>query len=281
MSAGIVKLFPKYLVICGSLELASKYSKHRPFKYYMRITNGACSRYWISKNGVWRYMVPVSWLHYYDGEVRALIYWWLCFDTSTSDLYYLIDQSSRLRRLAATAYLGDALNLNGFYIADSPSLLGSFTFTNMTTPSGNSLYNANGCYRNPNWAWYLQRPPQWTLFFLVPLYAIFSGLASFQPLKSREIIVIVIISSCSYAAGQVSRPDPLVRFWPDNAQGMHALIPTRNDICSAIAAFVIGYVGWRSAFLVNVCLHSTRTALWAIFTLVFFTAQLSHRCITA
>lgn len=130
-----------------------------------------------------------------------------------SDIYYLIDTGARLRRLAATEYLANALNLEGSFVMDNSSFIGNFVFTNVTTPPGTRLYNASGCYRAPGWPWYLQRPPLWTLYFLVPLYAIFSAFASFQPPRSRELLVMIIISSCSYAANRVSRPNLFIRLY--------------------------------------------------------------------
>ena len=45
--------------------------------------------------------------------------------------------------------------------------------------------------------------PWWTLFFLVPLYGVFSALTAAQPWKNRELPVMVLISCCSYGANRV------------------------------------------------------------------------------
>lgn len=121
-----------------------------------------------------------------------------------SDFYYIIDSSARNRRLQATQYLVDALNLQGSFSMDMSAVRGDFTFTNVTAPVSSRLYSANGCFRDPRWPWYLQEPPWWTLLFLVPLYAIFSALAAYQPFRSRELPVMVLVSCCSYAANRVS-----------------------------------------------------------------------------
>jgi hypothetical protein len=120
-----------------------------------------------------------------------------------SDFYYIIDAGARNRRLEATQYLQDALNLAGSFSMDASKLRGDFTFTNITAPVSSRLYSANGCFRDPDWPWYLQEPPWWTLLFLVPLYAIFSALAAYQPLRSRELPVMILVSCCSYAANRV------------------------------------------------------------------------------
>jgi hypothetical protein len=128
----------------------------------------------------------------------------------TSDTYYLIDKGARLRRLAATEYLATALNIQGNFVMDGSAVVHNFSFANITEPPSSGMYSVNGCYRAPGWPWYLQRPPMWTLFFLVPLYAFFSALASFQPVRSRELFVMILISCCSYSANRVSRPNLLL-----------------------------------------------------------------------
>jgi len=191
VSTGVVKLLPKYLIICGSLELASK-----------QITTGSV-----------KMVYAIIWSLFLGFSV-----------TLGSDFYYIVDAGARNRRLEATEYLQDALNLAGTFSVDASRLAGDFTFTNITAPVSSRLYSANGCFREPEWPWYLQQPPWWTLLFLVPLYAIFSALAAYQPLRSRELPVMILVSCCSYAANR----------------GVHILVPTRADISGAIGAFVIG-----------------------------------------
>lgn len=193
-SAGIVKLLPKYLIICGSLELASK-----------QIITGSV-----------KMVYAIIWSLFLGFAI-----------TLGSDFYYLADWQARERRYNATQYLDEALVLDGSFSVDSPVVQGLFHFTNVTAPRASSIYSVNGCYRSPDWPWYLQSPPPWTLFFLVPLYGIFSALASFQPFFSQELPVMVFVSCCSYAANR----------------GVHILIPSRPDISGAIGAFVIGALG--------------------------------------
>ncbi|KAG8808478.1 hypothetical protein FRC17_003934 [Serendipita sp. 399] len=156
---GLVKLLPKYLIICGSLEMASK--------------------------------------QFMSGSVKMVyaIIWTLFLGfaiTLGSDFYYMADPSARHRRFRATQFLDEALRLRGAFFMHSSNVTGSFHFTNMTTPAASRDYNVRGCYRAPEWPWYLQSPPPWTLVFLVPLYGVFSALASFQPFWDRELFVMVV-----------------------------------------------------------------------------------------
>ncbi|KAG8819514.1 hypothetical protein FRC18_012059, partial [Serendipita sp. 400] len=183
-----------YLIICGSLEMASK--------------------------------------QFMSGSVKMVyaIIWTLFLGfaiTLGSDFYYIVDPSALHRRLQATQYLSDAVRLHGAFFVHSSDITGSFQFTNMTTPAPSRVYSIRGCYRDPDWPWYLQSPPTWTLVFLVPLYGVFSALASFQPFWNREMFVMVLVSCCSYTANRASR----------------IVVPTRNDVAGAIGAFVIGVAG--------------------------------------
>lgn len=193
-SAGVVKLLPKYMIICGSLELASK-----------QVMTGSV-----------KMVYAIIWSLFLGFSI-----------TLGSDLYYLIDSGARSRRFQATQYLADAMILVGDFSLDNTTTTWGFHFSNVTAPPSTRLYSVNGCYRSPDWPWYLQSPPPWTLLFLVPLYAVFSAFAAFQPLKSRELPVMVLVSCCSYAANR----------------GVHVVIPSRGDISGAIGAFVIGAMG--------------------------------------
>lgn len=94
------------------------------------------------------------------------------------------------------------VTIDGSYLTDHQET-GTFHFTNYTLPPSTPLYSAQGCYRDPDWPWYLRTPPWWTLFFLVPLYGVFSALTAAQPWKDRELPVMVLISCCSYGANRV------------------------------------------------------------------------------
>jgi hypothetical protein len=120
-----------------------------------------------------------------------------------SDFYYLADSQARERRYEATQYLEDGVSLTGGFSVDDSTFAGLFSFSNSTAPPASRLYSVSGCYRSPDWPWYLQSPPPWTLLFLVPLYGVCSALASFQPFFRQELPVMVFVSCCSYAANRV------------------------------------------------------------------------------
>ncbi|KZW03811.1 DUF1212-domain-containing protein [Exidia glandulosa HHB12029] len=86
---------------------------------------------------------------------------------------------------------------------------------------------AEGCYRNPDWPWYLQEFPWWTLFILVPVFSFISSLSSMQPLKRKDLPIMVVISCASFAANTAA----------------NYYIFERSDVVSAIGAFVVGLLG--------------------------------------
>ncbi|CAE6443654.1 unnamed protein product [Rhizoctonia solani] len=197
-SAGVVLILPGYMVLCSSLELASK-----------NLISGSVKM------------------------VYAIVYsLFLGFSlTIGSDLYFLVDKSARHRRESATVAMASQIIIHGQFRSDNMTIFpfnGTFIFKNATadTPS-NSHYQAKGCYRDPNWPWYLQDFPGWTLFILVPFFSLFGSFASMQPLKSTQLPVMVFISSAAFAANKAA----------------NRYIFNRSDVVSAIGAFVVGVLG--------------------------------------
>ena len=127
--------------------------------------------------------------------------------TIGSDLYLLVDHHAR-DRLLATVH-PDIITIQGRFMGTNstqiPNFAGSFVFTNATAAALPTNIIA-GCYRDPSWPWYLRPFPFWTLFIMVPAFSILSSMANGQPLKSRQLPVMVIISCASFAGaqGQVS-----------------------------------------------------------------------------
>jgi len=202
-------MLPKYLIICGSLELASKQSMF-PHVASAPYLHAHRSYHRFREDGLCHYLVPLSWVCDHARKVcQYMDSFFVVLKEPSSDFYYLVDSQARERRYQATQYLADALSLKGGFSVDDSTFHGSFSFTNVTMPPASRIYSANGCYRSPDWPWYLQAPPTWTLLFLVPLYGIFSALASFQPVFSRELPVMVFISCCAYAANRVGPFDRL------------------------------------------------------------------------
>lgn len=195
-SAGVVLILPGYIILCSALELASK--------------NIIC------------------------GSVRmvyAIIYsLFIGFGlTIGSDLYLLLDSNARHSREIASQSYATMVDLHGIFTPDNAAMTpysGAFVFSNSSLVS-NTPSIAEGCYRNPEWPWYLQEFPWWTLFILVPVFSIVSSLGSMQPLKSKELPIMVFISCASFAANTAA----------------NYYIFDRSDVVSAIGAFVVGVLG--------------------------------------
>jgi uncharacterized membrane protein YjjB (DUF3815 family) len=83
------------------------------------------------------------------------------------------------------------------------------------------------CIREPDWPWWRQSLPWWTLFFLVPIYSACSSLSNLQYWRSLQLPVMVLFSCCAFAANRAAS----------------IILPGRTDIISAAGAFVIGLLG--------------------------------------
>lgn len=148
-----------------------------------------------------------------------------------SDFYLLLDQSYRSRLERVESNLNNAASFYGTWSADNGTsheqlpLLGTWTFTHSIVPK--ELDIIDGCYRPAHFPWYLQPFPLWTSFVIVPLFSLISSLANLQPLKSKQLPVMVVISCCSYAANKVA----------------NHYIFNRSDVVSAIGAFTVGLMG--------------------------------------
>ncbi|KAG9049344.1 hypothetical protein FS837_010558 [Tulasnella sp. UAMH 9824] len=164
--------------------------------------------------------------------------------TVGSDLWFILDSDARHRRQQAADSLTTISYLNGTLFPDADStdsynslrqtfgidLDGSWTFVNKTS-NVSKLYHYQivGCYRDPSWEWWRQALPIWSLFILVPLYSLFNSFWNLQPWKSKQLPVMVSISCFSYAA----------------RKALQHFIGPRNEVVSAMGAFVIGYVKAR------------------------------------
>jgi uncharacterized membrane protein YjjB (DUF3815 family) len=84
-----------------------------------------------------------------------------------------------------------------------------------------------GCYRDPDWPWFRQPFPWWTMFFLVPLYSTCSSLSNLQSFRSARLPIMIIFSCCSYTANKASN-------W---------FLSDKGAIASAAGALVIGLLG--------------------------------------
>ncbi|GAA5977520.1 hypothetical protein JCM11641_000987 [Rhodosporidiobolus odoratus] len=196
-SAGVVMVLPGYVVLCGSLELASK--------------------------------------NLIAGSVRmvyAIIYTlFLGFSISVgSDVWYLFDPRSRNRNMDPAGTVTVAGTFSG--MNSTLTWDGAFTFTNQTTgivdPTKASLQKGSiMCVRDPDWEWWRQGISIYWLILLVPLYSTLSSLSNMQPLRSRELPVMVTIAVIGYASNRVAT----------------TFIFERSDVVSFIGATVIGLLG--------------------------------------
>ncbi|GAA6030523.1 hypothetical protein JCM8097_006187 [Rhodosporidiobolus ruineniae] len=196
-SSGVVMVLPGYIVLCGSLELASK--------------------------------------NLIAGSVRmvyAIIYTlFLGFSIAVgSDVWYLFDPSSR-----SSSYIpSTGTTIEGTFASSNSSIAwqGSFTFTNSSSgiidATQASLQKGSVmCYRDPSWEWWRQGISIYWLILLVPVYSTISSLANMQPLRSRELPVMVVIAVIGYVANRAAT----------------TFIFERSDIVSFIGATVIGLLG--------------------------------------
>ncbi|BGP21069.1 hypothetical protein JCM10213_007587 [Rhodosporidiobolus nylandii] len=196
-SAGVVMVLPGYVVLCGSLELASK--------------------------------------NLIAGSVRmvyAIIYTlFLGFSIAVgSDVFYLFDPSAREQQRDPS----NSVSVSGTFLGANSSMSweGAFTFTNQTVAvvdaTQASLQKGKVmCYRNPEWEWWRQGISIYWLILLVPVYSTLSSLANMQPLRSRELPVMVFIAVVGYIANRAAT----------------TYIFERSDIVSFIGATVIGLLG--------------------------------------
>lgn len=119
--------------------------------------------------------------------------------TMGSDLGFLANAHLRAQADMATRGLANSLAISGnFTSGDAMSSMfdGTFAFTNATQTVTSNIIK--GCYRNPEWAWYFQPFPAWTLLLLVPLYTFLSTSWNLQPWRSKQVPAMIIISCCRF-----------------------------------------------------------------------------------
>jgi len=200
-SAGVVLVLPGFIVLCGSLELASR--------------------------------------NLIAGSVRmvySIIYTlFLGFAISVgSDVFYLFDPSARRAHDAATGAAASTVSTDGTFSAMNGSVMwtGTWTFANATAAAVDntqaSLQKGNVmCVRGADWEWWRSDVSAYWLFLLVPAFSFFLSLWNLQPVRSRELPVMVAISIAGYIANRLAT----------------TFIFDRSDIVSFIGATVIGLLG--------------------------------------
>ena len=105
---------------------------------------------------------------------------------------------------------------------------GTFTFSNSTANNVDASLKAGHvvCDRDPDWPWYRQSMPRIYCIPLVPIFCTLIALWNMQPIKSRQLPVMVVIGCMGYLT---------------NTLANHYIFD-RSDVVSAIGAFVIGQV---------------------------------------
>jgi hypothetical protein len=149
-----------------------------------------------------------------------------------SDLYLLFDVNARHQLASLNEAISRTIMYTGSFVIDNGTLtrpeelpsFGSFTFTNGSTPYS---HMHEGCYRPPDYSWYLQPFPFWSQFITVPLFSILSSLSNLQPWRELDLVVMVVISCISFAANKAA----------------NHFIFNRSDVVSAIGAFAVGLLG--------------------------------------
>jgi len=148
-----------------------------------------------------------------------------------SDLYLLFDANTRHQLDSLNAAIARTVVYTGSFVIDNGTLtrpelpsFGSFTFTNGSTLS---MHMHEGCYRPPDYPWYLHPFPFWSQFITVPLFSILSSLSNLQPWREMDLVVMVVISCVSFAANKAA----------------NHFIFNRSDVVSAIGAFAVGLLG--------------------------------------
>ena len=149
-----------------------------------------------------------------------------------NDFYLLLDHGYRRRLDDISVSLTNSVTFVGTWHADNDTANGTSmpldgTWTFSRTIQAGDFNIVDGCYRPKHFPWFLQPFPVWTAFIIVPLFSFLSSLANLQPLKSKQLPVMVIISCCSYATNKVA----------------NHYIFNRSDVVSAIGAFTVGLLG--------------------------------------
>lgn len=148
-----------------------------------------------------------------------------------SDFYLLLDRHTRHQLDELASSLATTVSLTGSWVADNGTinnsipLVGTWTFTHTIPLDEHDIIEA--CYRPRHFPWYLQPFPTWTAIIIVPIFSLLSSLANLQPLKSRQLPVMVVISCASYTSNKIA----------------NHYIFNRSDVVSAIGAFTVGLLG--------------------------------------
>lgn len=128
-----------------------------------------------------------------------------------SDLYFLLDPRARAPQNSLDgANIG--YSLQGVFHAMNGTipitLDGQWTFSNQTAtePDANdALFEGNiACARNPEWQWWRQNVSPYALIALVPIFSLFLCLNNLQPIRSRQLPVMIIIACIGFVTNTIA-----------------------------------------------------------------------------
>lgn len=151
-----------------------------------------------------------------------------------NDIYFAIDPRARERLAALAARLVPQYEIVGRFAPDNGTLVhvnggrpmnGTFTFYDVDPFTSEHI--VTGCFRSPDFPWYLRPFPWWTQLFIVPIFSVLSSLANLQPLLSWDMVVMVVISCAAYTTNKIA----------------NSIIHNRSDFVSFSGAFVVGVLG--------------------------------------
>ena len=156
--------------------------------------------------------------------------------TLGSDVFLLVDRPARRAFMALAAKANPILAntvVAGSFTATNgtaPLMSGLFSFANTTADAaGIQSQFINGCFRDPEWPWYLQPIPQYALFILVPIFTFCSSMANGQHWFSKHMVVMVVIACVSFLVTRVAN-----LYWG---------LQSHPDYVSLIGSFFVGLLG--------------------------------------
>ncbi|KAK9895646.1 DUF1212-domain-containing protein [Cystobasidium minutum MCA 4210] len=83
------------------------------------------------------------------------------------------------------------------------------------------------CARNPDWQWWRQNISPYALIALVPIFSLFLCLNNLQPIRSKQLPVMIIIACIGFVTNTIA----------------NRYIFDHSDIVSFIGSFVVGILG--------------------------------------
>lgn len=133
------------------------------------------------------------------------------------------------RRTLEYARYGATQVLAGVFTASNATIptnfTGVFTFEDdQAAGTSNAVNIVKGCFRDPEWHWVLQPVPNWSLFFLVPIFAFCASMSNGQHWYSRQMVVMVVIACTSFGMTKIANLYWGLSLYPDYVSLLGSLI---------------------------------------------------------